>query len=54
MDGANVYFRLTLGSFRYDPFANVGVSLIVRENNHSDISALAFEKKMIKVTSYFL
>lgn len=44
MDGANVYFRLTLGSSRYDPFANVCVSLIFRKG-HSDISALVFEKK---------
>jgi len=53
MDGANVYFRLTLGSFRYDPFANVCVSLIFRKG-HSDISALVFEKTMIKVTFCFL
>jgi len=35
--------RLTLGSFRYDPFANVCVSFIFRKG-HSDISA-SFRKK---------
>ena len=53
MDGANVYFRLTLGSSRYDPFANVCVSFIFRKC-HSDISASFQKKKERKVTSCFL